>query len=179
MAEVKISPAKSEDIPELIKLDHWCETTHVWQLEKAFGNGQLEVHFKEIKLPRSLKIAYPRLITALTETWADHTLCLVARSEEKIAGYLTIDEQSDQKMATVKDLVVDTPSRRQGIASALVIACQAWVKKRGNTRFVMEIPAKNHPAIQFANHLRFEFSGFNESFYSNRETALYFVSELK
>lgn len=179
MAEVKISPAESIDIPELINLDHWCETTHVWQMENAYGNGQLEIHFKEIKLPRSLKLAYPRSKNSLLDSWTKHTLCLAARCEDKIVGYLTLDEEIELKSAIVKDLVVDLPMRRQGIASALVISSQEWLKKRGNTRYFLEIPAKNYPAIQLANRLRFEFNGFNDNYFPNRDTALYFVSLLK
>lgn len=179
MAEIEIRPAISSDIPELLKFDHSCETTHVWQMNSGYANNQLEIHLSEIRLPRILRLMYPKKTAGMVDTWTKHTLFLVARSEERLVGYLVLDEDAEQQSAIVHDLVVDTPVRRQGIGSALVLASQEWLKKRGATRFFLEVPAKNHAGIELANKLHFEFSGYNDNHYNNRDIALYFVNILK
>lgn len=179
MAEVAIRQAISSDITELVNFDHSCETTHVWQLSSTVSDYQMEIQLREIKLPRSLRLAYPRHPENLKDTWTKHTLFLVAAVEGKLAGYLILDRRDDLKSATVSDLVVNTPFRRQGIASALVISAQEWLKKQDVTRFILEIPAKNHPGIALAQKLNFENNGFIDHYYSNQDILLTFVNFLK
>jgi len=179
MAEVAIRQAISSDIPDLAGFDHSCETTHVWQLSSTANDYQVDIQLREIKLPRSLRLAYPRYPERLKDTWTKHSLFLVAAVEGKLAGYLILDRQDDLKSATVSDLVVDTPFRRQGIASALVISAQEWLKKQDTTRFILEIPAKNHPGVALARKLKFENNGFIDHYYSNQDILLTFVNFLK
>ena len=179
MAEVEIRPASAEDIPALMSLDHSCESGMVWQMENGYGDGQIEYRFREIKLPRSLRLTYPRLTRTMQETWSKRTLFLVARVEEKPVGYLTLDRNIDLNSASIADIVVDPAMRRKGIASALVISAQEWLIRNGITRCVLEVPAKNHTAIQFANRLHFELNGFSDNYFPNREMVLYFVNVLK
>jgi len=179
MAEVKIRQAISTDILELVKLDHSYETTHVWQLNSNAGTDQIETQLREIKLPRSLHMAYPRRPELLMDTWTRHTLVLVAVCDGKIPGYLILDQRSDLQSAVVSDLVVAPHMRRQGIATALLVSAQEWVKKQGMTRFMLEIPAKAHPCIELARKLYFENNGYIDRYYSNHDIAMFFVNILK
>jgi len=179
MAEVQIRPAIAEDIPTLMSIDHSCESGMVWQMENGYGDGQIEYRFREIKLPRSLRLSYPRLTRTMQETWSKRTLFLVALVEGKPVGYLILDKNNELNSATVTDLVVAPAMRRKGIASALVVSAQEWLIRNGITRCILEIPAKNHPAIQFANRLHFELNGFHDNYFPNREMVLYFVNVLR
>lgn len=179
MAEVAIRQAISSDIPNLVKFDHSCETTHVWQLSSTTNDFHVDIQLRELKLPRPLRLAYPRRPELLMDTWTRHSLFLIAAIEGKLAGYLILDKREDLKSAVASDLVVDSPFRRQGIASALVISAQEWLKKQDATRFVLEIPAKNHPGVALAQKLKFENNGFIDHYYSNQDILLTFVSFLK
>lgn len=179
MAEVEIRLAISSDITEIIKIDHSCETTHVWQLTNNTINGQLENQLREIKLPRSLRLAYPRRPEILMDTWTRHTLFLVAVCEGKVSGYLILDKKDDLECGMVSDLVVTPQMRRQGIASALLLSAQEWLKKRGATRLMLEIPAKNYPGIELAKKLHFENNGYIDNYFANQDIALFFINYLK
>lgn len=179
MAEIDIRPAISSDIQGLIKLDHSCETSYVWQLSSNISREQIETQLHRIKLPRSLKLSYPRQPELLLDTWIKHTLFLVARCEGALSGYLILDQINELKSARVSDLVVTPEFRRQGIASALVLSAQNWLKKRGVTRFQLEIPAKNHAGVELARKLQFQPNGYIDNYYIDQEMVLLFVNILK
>lgn len=179
MAEVEIRPAVSTDIQVLEGFDHTCETTHVWQLESSLAQDHYSIDLKEIRLPRVLRLNYPRRSETLKDSWNQHTLFLVARCEDNLVGYLILDENPDLRSAVIRDLVVDVPMRHQGIATALILAAQEWIKRRGITRLVLEVPAKNHAMIKLARKLRFEFSGLVDNYFANRDIVFYFVHLLK
>lgn len=179
MAEIEIRPAISNDIAVLESFDHTCDTTHVWQLNNNISKDHINVDLKEVRLPRVLHLAYPRRAESIKDTWTQHTLFLVARCEENLVGYLILDENVDQESAVIRDVVVTPHMRRQGIATTLIFAAQDWLKKRGITRLIMEIPAKNHPTIELVRKLRFEFSGLADRYYANHDMAFFFVNLLK
>lgn len=179
MAEVEIRPAVSSDIPVLEKFDHTIETTHVWQVDNTLTKEHISIQMSEVRLPRILRLNYPRRAESLKDTWTHHLLFLVARCDGNLVGYLILDENRDLLSAVVHDLVVTMPMRRQGIATALILAAQDWVKKRGMTRLVIELPAKNHAMIELARKLRFVFAGAIDNFYANRDMAFFFVNQLK
>jgi ribosomal protein S18 acetylase RimI-like enzyme len=82
-------------------------------------------------------------------------------------------------MVIIKDIVVDFPLRRQGIGTALILAAQNWAIQRNNRKLMFEMPSKNFPAIKLAFKLGFEFSGYNDSYYPNKDIALFFSRFLK
>ncbi|MCU0368532.1 MAG: GNAT family N-acetyltransferase [Cyclobacteriaceae bacterium] len=89
------------------------------------------------------------------------------------------DEILEIQSAVIRDLVVDNPIRRQGVGTAMVLAAQNWAIQRGNRRLTLEIPPKSYPAIKLAFKLGFEFSGYNDSYYPNKDIALFFSKYLK
>jgi len=179
MAEVEIRPAVSSDITILEKFDHTIETTHVWQVESSITKEHINIQLGEVRLPRLLRLNYPRRAESLKDTWTHHLLFLVARCDGDLVGYLILDDNSDLLSAVVRDLVVSMPMRRQGIATALILAAQDWVKRRGMTRLVIELPAKNHAMIELARKLRFVYAGMIDNYYANRDMAFFFVNQLK
>jgi len=179
MAEVEIRPAVSSDISTLEKFDHTIETTHVWRVDGSTTKDRIAIELNEVKLPRVLRLNYPRRAELLRNTWTRHLLFLIASCEGSLAGYLTLDEDNDKMFAIVHDLVVNTPFRRQGIASALVFSAKDWVKKRGMTRMLLEIPAKNHAMVELARKLRFSHAGQVDNFYQNGDMVLFYLSGLK
>lgn len=178
MPEIEIRPAISSDLPILIKLDHSVETTHVWQMDTNSDVDQVEVRFREIRLPRAVKLQYPRNPIDMADTWTRKNLFLVAALQGRPVAYLTIEIQQSLTVR-VSDLVVSEQVRKQGIGSALLMAARDWTRQRGIKRMVLEIQAKNHAAIQLARKLGFEFCGFCDDYFANHDIGVFFISILK
>ena len=87
MPEIEIRPAIASDIPKLIELDHGFTTDHVWQMELTHEQSQIGVNFRKVRLPRSVRVDYPRPARALAENWQRLAGLLVAEWQEKQIGY--------------------------------------------------------------------------------------------
>jgi ribosomal protein S18 acetylase RimI-like enzyme len=179
MSAIEIRPANSGDLATLIKMDHSCETNYVWQMESSSDRGQTEIRFRETRLPRSLRLEYPRLPVNMADTWTKHGLFLVARLADVSVGYLTLDIDHDNNLARVIDLVVDVNHRRKGIANALLVSAQKWLRTNGVDRVTIEVPAKNFAAISLARKLHYDFGGYVDNYYANRDIALFFTASLR
>lgn len=176
MTEIHIRPANSTDISRLISLDHNYATGHVWQMTLDLTEIQTQVSFREVKLPREVHVNYPRNFRGLADDWTRRDLLLLAEEGEAVRGYISLRLGLAPASAWVEDLVVDRLQRRKGIGSSLVLAAQDWCGRKGLHRITLEMQPKNHPAIQFASHLGFEFSGYNDQFYRDQEIAIFFSS---
>ncbi len=179
MPEIKIRPVTSTDINSLILFDHKVETEYVWQMDRFFDEDQLQVVFRQIRLPRSTMIKYPKRPEELKESWSKKNLLLSASIKEQLVGYLCLTLLEHTSVAWVTDLVVAGQFRRQGIASALILAARDWLS-RVNTvsKVILEMVPKNYPAIMLAKKMGFEFCGYNEHFYSGQDIALFFGCSL-
>ena len=179
MAEIEIRPAVSTDIAVLEGFDHSIETTHVWQINNQIAKERVNYDLREVRLPRVLQLDYPRRAESIKDTWTRHSLFLVARYEGDLVGYLILDEEPNLGSAAIRDIVVDLPFRRQGIATALILAAKEWLKKLAISRLVFEVPAKNHPMIELMRKLRVNFSGLVDNYYENNDIAFFYVHLLK
>jgi ribosomal protein S18 acetylase RimI-like enzyme len=179
MPEIEIRPAVDEDIPALISLDHNYTSDYVWQMEIQTEEVQVEISFREIRLPRSVRVEYPRPVKALAEDWIDRDGLLVALHMEELVGYISLDLKIAPASAWMTDLVVMRRLRRQGIGSALVLAGQEWGMQHQCRRMVLEMQPKNYPAIHLAQKLGFDFCGYNDRYYLNRDIGLFFAKPLR
>ena len=176
MTAINIRPAMSTDVPKMISMDHNYATGYVWQMTIDLTEIQTQVSFREVRLPRDVHVNYPRSPRKLVDDWTKRDLLLLAEEDESIRGYISVGQGLAPASAWVEDLAVDRVYRRNGIGSALVLAAQDWCGKKGIHRLTMEMQPKNHPAIQFAYKLGFEFSGYNDQYYRDQEIAIFFSS---
>jgi len=137
---------------------------------------QTQVSFREVRLPRDVHVNYPRIPRRLLDDWTKRDLLLLAEEGGIVRGYISVRLGLAPASAWVEDLTVDRIYRRNGIASALVLAAQDWCGKKGIHRLTLEMQPKNYPAIQFAYKLGFEFSGYNDQYYRDQEIAIFFSS---
>ena len=175
MPEIQIRPVKPDDIQALISLEHDYKSDYVWQMDiQQDVEPEINVQFRLIRLPRSVKVEYPRPYKNLPREWKSKSGLLVACMQDSVIGYvgLMIGNVPDTVWAT--DLVVKQALRRQGIASTLVLAAQTWTRKHDCSRLILEMQIKNHPAISLAKKLGYDFCGFNDSYYLNRDIALFY-----
>lgn len=174
MPEVRIRPAIATDLPRLRQIDHSCDSEYLWQMEFRKEEGLVETVFRQVHLPRPVTVPYPRPLSMLAEEWEHRGGFLVAEVNGECVGYLRFNEKTAPQTAWVMDVVVTPPLRRQGIATALLLAAQTWAEERGNRQMVWEISSKCYPAICLARKLGFEFCGYNDHHYGNLDIALFF-----
>jgi len=174
MAEVEIRPAIATDLSTLMAFDHSCQTDYVWQMDVQHEDGQIGAVFREIRLPRSVSVTYPRPVNALSESWSRRSGILVAVIGGQAVGFIRTNDAILPRTAWLMDLVIATNFRRQGIASALVMAAQSWAVQRKDRRVLLEMPSKNNPAIRLAQKLGYEFCGYNDQYYETQDIALFF-----
>ncbi len=173
MPEIEIRPAVATDIKPVMELEHGTESDYVWQLDVRREPSQLEATLREVRLPRTVPLIYPRSIEKLSDDWSK-TNMLVALLSTKPAGYLRMTDQIVPGTVWITDLVVGRSHRRKGIATALVIAAHEWAQQMGNRRAVLEMQSKNSSAVRLAQKLGYEFCGYNDQYYVTRDVALFF-----
>ena len=179
MSEFEIRPAGASDLPRLMALDHSSMSDYVWQLELRREPNQMTASFREVRLPRSVEVKYPRNPSALAEDWSKHSAVLVAVQENNPVGYICLTEEHNASLAWVTDLVVALDRRRKGVGSALLSAGQTWAAERSAKRLVLEVISKNQGGIRLAQKIGYEFCGYNDQYYPNQDVALFFGRAIK
>lgn len=179
MPSFEIRPANASDLPRLMAIDHSCLSDYVWQLEVRRESSQITTNFREVRLPRTVSVAYPRNPMSLSNEWNRRDVVLVALNEGIPVGYTTATEEHAAAIAWVTDLVVAPESRRQGAASDLIMATQTWALKRGVRRLILEMQSKNQPCIRLAQKFGYEFCGYNDQYYPTQDVALFFGRALQ
>ena len=179
MAAFEIRPASAGDILRLMALDHSCSSDYVWQLELRRESGQVSASFREVRLPRSIEVKYPRNPSTLADEWAHRDVVMVALEEGVPIGYLCAILEQASAIAWVTDVVVAPARRRKGAASALLTATQNWALERGVRRLILEMQSKNQAYIRLAQKFGYEFCGYNDQYYPTQDVALFFGRVIK
>lgn len=169
-----IRPAVSADISRLVAFEHTCKSNYVWQIAIDKGEREIKVELREVRLPRTVQVPYPRDPRLLPEEWSKHARTFVAVYGGMQIGYIRFLEQESAASVWVLDLVVDAASRRNGVAAALIQRVESWAQTRHIRQFFIEVSSKNHPGISLMQQMGFRFSGYNEHYYYNQDVALFF-----
>jgi len=174
MPEVRLRPAVATDLPVLMKIDHTCMTEYVWQMDLQHEQGQAGAIFREIRLPRSVLVPYPRPVETISETWNRRSGMLVAVIGEQQVGYIRMNDRILPQTAWITDVVVTPSFRRQGVATTLILAVHSWAVDRKKSRAILEMPSKNNLAVRLALKLGYEFCGYNDQYYESQDIALFY-----
>ncbi len=179
MPEIEVRPALTPDLSILAEIDHTGVTEYVWQMDRSFDVSQLAVSFREIRLPRGIRIEYPHSHDQIVEGWKKTSGILMAVLAGQPVGYVSINDQVSPRTAWVTDLAVAEKYRRQGIASALLLSAQNWASQRRLRRVIVEMQSKNNAAVKLALKLGYDFCGYNDQYYGNGDIALFFAHPLR
>jgi len=179
MSELQIRPTIATDLPRLMEINHSTSSDSVWQLELRRDPGQITAAFREVRLPRATSLSYPHNPFSLGDDWVKKSMMYTALVGSTPAGYVSLLERGTASAVWITDLVVDLPSRRQGVGSALLTAAQNWAQERAHRRLILEMQSKNVPAIRLAQKLGYEFCGYNDHYYLTQDVALFFSKTLK
>jgi len=176
MPEIEIRPAIEEHIETLIRMDHSYTSDHVWQMDPQFVSGNIGAAFREVRLPRKTKVEYPRPKGAFKKNWESYSGVLVAIHSGEPVGYTSLVENMFPISTLMLDLVVKPDLRKQGIGSALTLAALEWVQAQTKSqRLVLGMQTKNFPAINLAQRLGFDYCGYIDNYYPNRDIAIFFT----
>lgn len=180
MPEIKIRPAMASDLDHLVKIEHGYQSLYVWQMDRMIEDGQFAVNFRQTRLPRPVRVEYSGSHPLLNaENWPRYQAVFAAILEGDCIGYIGLSGQFAPKTAWITDCAVREDVRRQGIGTALILAAQEWASENGFRRTILEMQSKNHPAIQMARKLGYEFCGYNDHYFANQDIALFFSRTLR
>jgi GNAT superfamily N-acetyltransferase len=177
MAEIQIRPAIATDLARLMQIDHTCTTEYVWQLDLRREPTQIEAAFREVRLPRSVRVEYPRAVEKLPDEWHRTPMFTALLGSEPV-GYVRLSDQIVKQAVWITDLIVARDLRRQGLASKLLQAAQAWGAERGLPRAILEMTSKHYPAFRLAQKSGYEFCGYNDLHYETKDIAIFFGRNL-
>ena len=179
MAQVQVRPAASADLPPLTALDHGYSTDTVWQMDAREESGQTSITFRTVRLPRSMRVAFPRDSQQLLEAWNRRVCFLVAEEAGLLKGYLNLTLAAAPETGWIADFAVDRRFRRSGVGSVLLASAAHWARQNNLGRLIVETQSKNYPAICFAQKHGMAFCGYNDRYYPNQDVALFFGMVLK
>jgi ribosomal protein S18 acetylase RimI-like enzyme len=179
MPEIEIKPANNADLSMYINMDHSYQTDYVWQMDRIFNEGQMTIQFREIRLPRPVKVEYPYSSSQLSMMWNQSPVVLTAYMKGSPVGYVYLEEDELPQTGWIKGLAVNKEDRRQGIASGLILAAQEWALQRNLRRLSIPIQSKNYPALRMFLKIGYEFCGYQDNYFSNRDIGLFFSRFLR
>jgi ribosomal protein S18 acetylase RimI-like enzyme len=160
-------------------LDHSYTTDRVWQMEAREGDGVVTTTFRVARLPREMRVDYPRGADDLAGGWQQRDGFLVAGDYGRVYGYVALNARVEHGIAWVGDLAVDRPWRRRGIGTALLQAAAQWGRDHDLVRLVIGVQTKNYPAIQLCQSRGLTFCGYNDHYWPNQDIALFFGEPLR
>jgi ribosomal protein S18 acetylase RimI-like enzyme len=165
----------------IVDVNHCCQfnmtynTDYVWQMRTQETERSIAVHFDTVRLPRPMRVAYPRAPEELINHWEKKACFLVVPNPAKeIIGFVDALPQRGQNTLWIFNLVVTSAYRRQGVGSQLLLAAREWAGQQRLGQMTLEVQTKNYPAIAFAQKHGFQFCGYNERYYPNGDIALFF-----
>jgi GNAT superfamily N-acetyltransferase len=167
--------AELADLNLCCELDSSYVTDYVWQMHAHENERSIEVRFDTVRLPRPMKVEYPRHPDELLPNWRRGECFLAAADDSgQPIGFLDMTAQTWHGVGWIQNLIVHQRYRRQGVATALLRAARYWALDNELSKLMLEAQTKNYPAIRFAQKHRFVFCGYNDRYYSNGDIAVFF-----
>jgi ribosomal protein S18 acetylase RimI-like enzyme len=151
------------------------ETNVVYRLEVERDGARVRWTLGEELLPREFRKRYD---SGRVDDWVEpyldqtpvHTLhFMAARVGGEVCGLVTWQKVAWNDTVWLVDIRTRREDRRSGVGSALLERLKsetAGLRARGIS---VETQINNYPAIRFYRKHGFEFSGFNDHLYTNRD----------
>jgi len=67
MPAIEIRPALLEDLNSIVQIKQIYQTSAVWQMDRRVGDNDFSIGFREVRLPRSIKVDVPNLSDSAEE----------------------------------------------------------------------------------------------------------------
>lgn len=167
-----------DDIATLAQIDPSLETDHVWQMDARSVGNELQLVFRPARLPRPMRVQYPRDLSRLAEEWEHEECFLVASQGTEVLGFVDVRVPSGDGVGWVHHLIVSRPYRRRGVGTRLIQAAAEWARRERLWQLMLESSTKNYPGLSFCQRLGCTFCGFNDQLYPNQDIAIFFAYPL-
>jgi ribosomal protein S18 acetylase RimI-like enzyme len=172
---MQIHPAELADLNLCYQLKMAYTTEYEWQMQTSESGRTIDESIDTVRLPRPMRVDYPRSPDELMLHWQQDGCFLVVRdANDDVIGFLDGWPRPWQNLLWISNLVIDQAYRRQGYGSRLLKSARRWAMEQDLAQLMLEIQTKNHPAISFAQKHGFQFCGYNERYYPNGDIALFF-----
>lgn len=178
MKDITIHSTVKEDFTELFEIDHSYHTDHVWQMDVYEDSTEWQTKFRTIRLPRSMQVDYPyNPVDILKKAYMNH-LFFTAKINNEIAGYCNFVINPFSESVNITDLIIKRRFRRKGVAKKLMSTVLKWATNKKIINAQALVQSKNYPAIQLLSIFGFEYSGYNDKYFSNQDIAIIFNKRL-
>jgi ribosomal protein S18 acetylase RimI-like enzyme len=169
------------DVAACLAMDSHYETDYVWQMNVHQEPDYYQVTFKTERLPREMESLFPLSEDRLRRALPRNQCFLVATAadEPTMLGFLTMWQDSAQKIAWIQHIVVAPEFRRRRIGSRLLSVARKWAMEQNLVRITVETQTKNYPCIKLCQKAGLEFCGFNDQYFQNKDIALLFSQSLR
>ncbi len=170
--------AELDEISVCAQLDASYQTDYVWQMNLQESERAIQSAFTQVRLPRTMPVAYPYMPDVLFAMFEGASCLLTAYYYDEIIGCLSGNLELWHNTFVIHNLIVHPQVRRRGVGKQLLKAARNWAYQNACQNLAAIMQTKNYPAIQFAMDEGFVFCGYNDKFYSNGDIALIYSLSL-
>src|SRR5260221_3109036 len=142
-SHVTVRDATQEDLATCLQLDLSYETDYVWQMDVRDDTGAIGISLRTVRLPRPMRVIYPREPEALSLAWNKHECFLVAETSGVVRGYLVMRYDAGLGTAWITDVAIGRSWRRQGFGSAWLTEAYSRARDHHLRRLTLETQTKN------------------------------------
>jgi len=175
---ISVRQANSRDLYMIGNIDMSNTTDYVWQMDFKEEDKNISIVFRRTRLPRSIDLDFTELIQNLDKQIHQFSVVLVAESLGRLCGFVAIDKDISQESGTITLFAVDKRMRRKGIATSMLAAAKEWCIRLGLNRLIIVTQSRNYPSISFCVSNGYSYCGYNDSYYSNQDIAVFFSMRL-
>ena len=176
---MRIRIARDKDWAACLALDLTYETELAWQMAEVRQESVCGAQFREVRLPRKQTVTPTFMRESRVQAWERCDAFWVAAERRAIVGYLGLTVAWDRMQVLIVDVGVAATHRRQGIATALLQQATEWALRHQLPYVVLACPLKAQPAIKLAMNQHFSFCGFQDAYWSEQTTALFFCKRIR
>lgn len=179
MAEIEIGVSTIEEYPQIAAMDLSFESDYVWKTQMLEGLDSFESSFQRIRLPKTIRVSFQAYAPTALEMLIRQREVLSVRYEEKVIGYLRLEQDETVNRLILKTGGIMPEYRKKGIGAVLLNRVIEIASHNHLRSIVCMVQAKNDPAIRFLMSNGFVFSGYQEFFFRNMEIGLFFSKNVR
>lgn len=179
MAEIEIGAATLDEMPQIAQIDLSFESDHVWKTQMLEGLDSFESSFQRIQLPKTIRVSFQAYSSVNLEALIRQREILVVRYEEKVIGYVRLEQDETVNRLILKTGGVMPEYRNKGVGTVLLDRVCEIARHNRIRSLVCMVQAKNDPTIHFLMARGFVFCGYQEFFFRNMEIGLFFSKNIR
>ncbi|HKX84885.1 MAG TPA: ribosomal protein S18-alanine N-acetyltransferase [Pyrinomonadaceae bacterium] len=120
-----------------------------------------------IEIGRASGLSYWSRESFADELARSDSIALVARSGEKVAGFVVGRFIESEKIAEIYNIGVRLDSKREGVGRQLLVSFEERSRKQDVNSIWLEVRASNSSAIAFYRNAEFSQMSVRKGFYAN------------